>query len=46
MHFTSRESYFIMKFFFEKIKHYVQVCSEKGLKWFVQPKNYKERVKF
>ena len=46
MHFTSREWYFSMKFFFEEVKNYVQVCSEKGLKRFVQPKNYKERVVF
>ena len=36
---------FLFDFFFEKVKNYVQVCSEKGLKWFVHTINYEERVK-
>ena len=37
---------FWYEFFFEKVKNYAQVCSEKGLKRFVHPMNYEERVKF
>ena len=34
-----------MNFFFEKVKNYVQVCSENGLERFVHPIKYEEKVK-
>ena len=34
-----------MNFFFEKVKNYVQVCSENGLERFFHPIKYEEKVK-